>query len=39
MTLDHFDSGLSAVLSQYGFDLRPGSRLTIQGTAANPRIR
>ena len=37
--LDHFDPGLGAVLLQYGLDLRPGSRLTIQGTVANPRIR
>ena len=37
--IDHFDPGLGAALSQYGFDLRAGSRLTIQGTATHPRVR
>ena len=37
--LDYFDPALGALLSPYGMDLRNGSRLTIQGTAAKPRLR
>ncbi len=37
--LDHFDPGLGRMMQSYGMKLSAGSRLTIQGTAANPRIR
>lgn len=37
--LDHFDEALGQMMRNYGLDLAAGTRLTIQGTAANPRIR
>lgn len=37
--LDHFDEGLSQIMQGQGLPLAAGSRLTIQGTASNPRIR
>lgn len=37
--LDHFDPDLAAMIQSFGLKLAPGTRITIQGTAANPRIR